>query len=340
MERLDDKGKYPKTGMILQVRQITFQANNINSYELIDPEGADLPPFMAGAHIDFNFRDGSVRQYSLCNDSRERHRYVIAVLREAAGRGGSQALHDRLHVQRTVSVGRPRNNFALVPDAKRYILIAGGIGVTPLKAMAHELEAKGANYTLHYCSKDTTNTAFRDEFDALVAKGRVVFHHDGGIPGNGLNIAGLLKEHEDGTHVYFCGPPGFMGACKRATEHWPVGSVHFEYFAATAAPKSAMSGTELADAGENALGLGFQVKVASTGATYIVPNDKSIADVLVEHGVALETSCKAGLCATCKVKYLSGEVDHRDLVLSEAEKSEYVITCVSRAKSAQLVLDL
>jgi tert-butyl alcohol monooxygenase/tert-amyl alcohol desaturase reductase len=340
MEQLDDKGKYPKTGMILSVRQITFQAVAINSYELVHPEGDELPPFTAGAHIDFHFRDGSVRQYSLCNDPEERCRYVIAVLRESNGRGGSQALHERLHVQRTVSVGKPRNNFPLAGDAKRHLLLAGGIGITPLKAMVHQLERAGGNYTLHYCTKAPRHTAFRDEFASLIAKGRVKYHHDGGNPSNGLDIAALLQDYQDGTHLYYCGPPGFMAACKRSSAHWPADKVHCEYFTAAAAPKSALSGAELADAGDNALGLGFQVKVASTGAVYTVPDDKSIVQVLEEHGIAIETSCKAGLCATCKVRYLSGEVDHRDLVLNEQEQTEYLAACISRARSSLLVLDL
>lgn len=340
MEQLDPKGKYPKTGMILRLRQITFQAIDINSYGLVHPDGEDLPAFTAGAHIDFHFRDGSVRQYSLCNDPHERHRYVIAVLREPNGRGGSQALHERLHVQRTVSVGKPRNNFPLAADAKRHLLLAGGIGVTPLKAMAHQLERTGGEYILHYCTRDPRYTAFCDEFAPLVAKGRVVYHHDGGIPANGLDIAGLLRDYEDGTHLYYCGPPGFMAACRRAAAHWPAETVHFEYFTAAAAPKSALSGEELAEAGDNALGLGFQVKIASTGAVYTVPNDRSIVQVLAEHGVAIETSCEAGLCATCKVRYLAGEVEHHDLVLSEQEHAEYLAACVSRAKSPLLVLDL
>lgn len=340
IEQLDEKGKYPESGMILRVRQITYQAADINSYELVHPEGENLPPFTAGAHIDFHFRDGSVRQYSLCNDPRERHRYVIAVLREARGRGGSQALHQRLHVQRLVSVGHPRNNFALVPDAKRFILLAGGIGVTPLKAMAHHLEGLGTPYNLYYCTRGTNQTAFRDEFAPLAAQGRVIFHHDGGNPEKGLDIAGLLRTHEPGTHVYYCGPVGFMAACKQASAHWPKGTVHFEYFTAASAPKSELSSAELKDAGDHAVGLGFQVKIASTGAVYTVPNDKSIVKVLAEHGIVIETSCEAGLCATCKVRYLSGEVDHRDLVMSEEDHAEYLTACISRAKSSLLVLDL
>lgn len=341
MEQLDEKGKYPKTGMILRVRQITYQARGINSYELVHPEGEPLPPFSAGAHIDFHFRDGSVRQYSLCNDSTERRRYLIAVLREADGRGGSKALHERLHVQRLVSIGKPRNNFPLAASARRHLLIAGGIGVTPLMAMVHSLERAGGDYTLHYCTRAAEHTAFRDELDPLAAKGRVMFHFDGGVPAAGLDIAALLREYDEGTHLYYCGPPGFMAACERAAAHWPQGAVHFEYFSAAASPKPFLSKDELEDAGDDALGgLGFQVKLASTGAVFIVPNDKSIADVLGEHGIEIQTSCRAGLCATCKVRYLSGEVEHRDMVLEDEERGEYLTTCVSRAKSSMLVLDL
>jgi vanillate O-demethylase ferredoxin subunit len=341
MEQLDAKGKYPKTGMILRVRQITYQANGINSYELVHPEGQPLPPFTAGAHIDFHFRDGSVRQYSLCNDPAERHRYLIAVLRETAGRGGSRALHERLHVQRLVSVGQPRNNFPLAETAGRYLLLAGGIGITPLLSMAHQLERTGGSYELHYCTRGPEVTAFRDVLAPLEEKGRVRLHFDGGVPAKGLDIAGLLREHQPGLQLYYCGPPGFMGACERACAHWPAGTVHYEHFSAASSPKSHMSKSELEEAGDAALsGLGFQVKIASTGAVYIVPNDKSIVDVLGEHGIEIVTSCQAGLCATCKVRYLSGEVEHRDMVLDDEEQAEYLTTCVSRAKSSMLVLDL
>ena len=327
--------------MVLRVRQITYQATNINSYELTDPEGGELPPFAPGAHLDFHFRDGTVRQYSLCNDPGERHRYVIAILRDPNGRGGSVALHERLHVQRMASLGKPRNNFPLIEGAKRHLLLGGGIGVTPLKAMAHYLERTGGDYTLHYCTKDLEYTAFRDEFAPLVAKGRVIYHHDHGVPADGLDIKGLLKDYVEGTHLYFCGPPGFMNACKKASEHWPDGTVHFEYFSAAAAPKSVMSGAEIAEAGDFALGLGFQVKIASTGAVFTVPNDKSIAQVLADNNIKVETSCNSGLCGACKVKYLSGDVEHRDLVLNDQEHSQYFTVCVSRGKNGSIiVLDL
>jgi len=338
---MTEKARYPASDMRLQVRQVTFQAERINSYELVHPDGRELPPFSAGAHIDFHFRDGSVRQYSLCNDPAERHRYLIAVLREDDGRGGSQALHERVHVQRTVSVGTaPRNNFPLSEDADRHLLIAGGIGVTPLKSMAHHLQRTDADYALHYCTRSPANTAFRDRFDPLVDAGRAFYHYDGGNPADGLDIRALLEVHTPGTHLYYCGPPGFMRACQEAAGHWPKGTVHYEFFSAESSPKASLSGDELDRAGDGALGLGFQVKIASTGAIYTVPNDKSIVEVLWENGVQVETSCESGLCATCKVRYLEGEVDHRDLVLGDDEQAEYLTACISRSKSPLLVLDL
>ena len=145
---MSPEDKYPSHGMRLQVRQITHQARLINSFEMVHPECEDLPEFTAGAHIDFYFRDGSVRQYSLCNDPRERHRYLIAILRDDKGRGGSQALHERVHVQRTVSIGKPRNNFPVHEEAKHHLLLAGGIGVTPMISMMYHFQATGADFTL------------------------------------------------------------------------------------------------------------------------------------------------------------------------------------------------
>ncbi len=327
--------------MRLQVRQVTYQARDINSYELVHPEGKPLPTFTAGAHIDFHFRDGSVRQYSLCNDPSERHRYLIAVLREEYGRGGSQALFERVHTQRTVSVGRqPRNNFPLHEEATHHLLLAGGIGVTPMMAMLYRLQSIGADFTMHYCTKSPEHTAFRPELAALASEGRVLLHHDGGDPRRGLDIAALLKSYEPGTHLYYCGPVGFMRATEAASAHWPKGSVHCEYFTAAASPKATLTKDEAADVGDDAVGLGFQIKIASTGAVYYVPNDKSIVEVLREQGIEVETSCEAGLCATCKTRYLTGEPDHRDLVLDDEEHSQYLTICCSRAKSRMLVLDL
>jgi vanillate O-demethylase ferredoxin subunit len=316
----------------LFVRQVRYEGRKIQSYELVDPEGRELLPFTAGAHIDVHLANGIIRQYSLCNSPDDRRRYVIAVLRDEKGRGGSKAVHEQLKVQDRVSVSAPRNNFELAEGARKVILIAGGIGVTPLKSMAHQLAGSDdVDYELHYCARDAQCAAFTEELQALIEPDRLHFHFDGGDPSQGLDIAGLLRgEAQDGTHVYYCGPAGFMRACTDASESWPKGTVHCEHFKA---PERAATPTA------PPLG-GFTIELASTGQRLPVPIDKSIADVLKAAGVHVQTSCEAGLCATCKVRYLSGEVEHQDCILDGDDKQNFLTICVSRAKSELLVLDL
>jgi vanillate O-demethylase ferredoxin subunit len=319
-----------QTRLSLLVRQIRYEASGIHSYELVDPQGEELPPFSAGAHIDIHLPNGMTRQYSLCNAPAERHRYVIAVLRDEKGRGGSKALHDALRVQDLATVSHPRNNFALVPDARKVILLAGGIGVTPLKSMAHALDVAGVPFELHYCARNPGCAAFREELGIAWEHGKLVHHFDHGKPEQGLDIAALLREPEEGTHLFYCGPAGFMKACADAARHWPAGTVHFEHFKA---PEPSAPATQSAPGA-------FMVKIASSGAMLEVPPDRSIADVLEQNGVRIETSCQAGLCATCKIRYLEGEVDHRDYILGDDEHGQFLTACVSRATSGVLVLDL
>ena len=318
----------------LQVRQIRFEGVGINSYELVDPAGLPLPPFEAGAHIDVHLGQGLVRQYSLSNDPAERHRYVIAVLNDANGRGGSRTLHEQLHVQDFVEVSSPRNNFHLNEQAAKIILIAGGIGVTPLKSMAHHLERTGKPYALYYCAKDRAYAAFSEEFELFSSKDSHRFHFDGGNPAEGLNINALLRVPEDGQHVYYCGPAGFMKACAAASQHWPAGTVHAEHFKASAEATDGIGLAASSDAG------GFTVKLASSGALVEVGPQQSIVDALAAIGVVIETSCQSGLCGSCKTHYLEGDVDHRDCILSDDEHKGYLTACVSRARSGMLVLDL
>jgi ferredoxin-NADP reductase len=315
----------------LLVRQIRFEASGINSYELVHPLGEELPPFDAGAHIDIHLADGITRQYSLCNSPADRHRYVIAVLRDDKGRGGSKALHDALRVQDIATVSLPRNNFALVPEAKKVLLLAGGIGVTPLKSMAHALDVAGIPFELHYCARNPGCAAFKEELGIAWRHGKLVHHFDHGKPEEGLDIAGLLREPEEGTHLFYCGPAGFMKACAEAARHWPAGTVHFEHFKA---PEPAADARPAQTPGT------FTIRIASSGAELDVPPERSIADVLEQNGLRIETSCQAGLCATCKIRYLEGEVDHRDYILGDDEHAQYLTACVSRATSGVLVLDL
>jgi vanillate O-demethylase ferredoxin subunit len=316
----------------VMVKQIRYEGKGINSYELTNPSGKQLPPFDAGAHIDIHLKSGIIRQYSLCNSSAERDRYVIAVLKDESGRGGSRAVHEGLSTGDVVTISKPRNHFALTRDAKKAILIAGGIGVTPLKAMAHELEARGVDFEMHYCARSPEAAAFGPELDGMRRAGKLHYHFDDGDPSYQLDIKKLLAQPSPGTHVYYCGPGGFMAACANAASHWPKGTVHFEHFKAPEQPKRTPSTAEDS--------VGCEVTIASTGQVIQLKLGQSLSDALNEAGVAVATSCCAGLCATCKVRYLDGEVEHNDFILSDGERLEYLTTCVSRPTSKTLVLDL
>ena len=326
----------------LLVRQIRFEAVGIHSYELVDPAGAELPPFTAGAHIDVHLPNGVIRQYSLCNAPSERHRYVIAVLRDEHGRGGSKALHERLSVQDVATFSHPRNNFSLGTPAGKVILLAGGIGVTPLKSMAHALEEAAIPFELHYCARNVGYAAFAAELAGPWQHGVSRLYFDHGNPAEGLDIAALLRTLEPGAHLFCCGPAGFMQACASAAAHWPAGSVHFEHFKApeSASPASGPASDPTSGPGSGTAPGSFAVKIASSGKVIDVAAGVSIADALNAAGVRIETSCQSGLCGTCKVRYLEGEVDHQDMILDDAEQQHYLTACVSRAKSALLVLDL
>jgi len=220
--------------MLLRVRSITYLAERINGYELVEPHGRDLSPFEAGAHISVRIGDELVRDFSLWNDPTERSRYCIAVLCEAEGRG-SREWHEKARVGDIVEVSSPRNNFPLAENAGRHLLIAGGIGITPIMAMVRVLRRQRIDFRLHYCTRSPEDTAFLDELAIPAAQGLVQFYHDGGNPAKGLDIAATLHEYRPGTHLYYCGPTGMMAAAEAASKHWPQGTVHCEYFAG---PKS------------------------------------------------------------------------------------------------------
>lgn len=215
--------------MKLRVRSVTYLAQRINGYEMVDRDERDLPPFEAGAHVSVRVGAGTVRDFSLWNDPAERSRYCIAVLREPEGRG-SREWHEGVRVGDIVEASTPRNNFPLAREAERHLLIAGGIGITPIMAMIAELRRRRAEFRLHYCTRSPEETAFLDDLAILAAQGRVRFHHDGGNPANGLDIDATLREYVPGTHLYYCGPPGMMAAAGAASEHWPSGTVHCEHF--------------------------------------------------------------------------------------------------------------
>jgi ferredoxin-NADP reductase len=312
--------------MQLRVRSITYLAEAINGFELVDPRGRDLPRFAAGAHIDLRI-GGFLRQYSLWNDPAERRRYRIAVLREGEGRGGSSYLHECVRVGDLVEASLPRNNFPLDAAAERHLLIAGGIGIAPIMSMISELRRRHAEFSVHYCTRSPEKTAFYRELAPVVAEERLRFHHDGGNPACGLDIAALLRDPGPGTHLYYCGPASLMVAATEAAREWPPGTVHCEYF--TAAPQL--------PADEDRP---FRIKLARSGGEYEIPVGETIIDVLSRHGITVRTSCELGYCGACLTPYLAGEPDHRDQVLEENGRRRYVLICCSRSKTPVLELDL
>lgn len=312
--------------LTLRVRKIRHETPDIASFELVDPDGHALPSFTAGAHLDIRITDKLRRQYSLCNDPKERDRYVVAVLKDPAGRGGSQAMHD-IAEGAMLTVSEPINRFPLAGrEAHSHLLLAGGIGVTPMMAMIAELEAQKRPWHMHYCTRSRDRSAFLDRLEPYIAANKVELHHDNGDPAKGLDIGKALSNFEIGTHLYYCGPAGFMTAAKKAVGAWPTYNVHCEYFEAA----------EDRPASENGP---FQVKIKSTGQVLDVPADKTIVAVLRENGFDISTECEDGYCGTCITRYLEGEPEHRDTVLSEGERKTYVMVCCARSKSPMLVLD-
>ncbi|MFT4268890.1 MAG: PDR/VanB family oxidoreductase [Xenophilus sp.] len=309
------------------VRRKTPVAEGICAFELERADGGPLPAFGAGSHIDVHVPGGPVRQYSLSNLPGGHYR--IAVLREPQSRGGSAGMHERVHEGDRITIGAPRNHFPL-HDAPRSLLLAGGIGVTPILCMAQRLAAWGADFEMHYCTRSPARTAFREEIAASAFAHRVHFHHDDGPAAQKLDAAALLARPDPGTQVYVCGPAGFiehvMGTAKGLG--WPPQQLHTEYFAAA----------EQDTSGDRP----FEVKLASSGQTYTIPKDRTVLEALREQGVEILSSCEQGVCGTCLTRILEGEPDHRDMYLTDEEKAagDQFLPCCSRARSLVLVLDI
>jgi vanillate O-demethylase ferredoxin subunit len=303
-------------------------AAGICSFELVDPQGRALPAFTAGAHIDVNAGPGLVRQYSLCNSPAERHRYVIGVLRDANSRGGSVALHG-LEEGAEIEVGEPRNHFALAA-AGHSLLIAGGIGVTPLLCMAEQLAADGGSFELHYCSRSPDHAAFLDRLSEPDLASRTRLYHDSAPEDQRIDLARLLSAPAQDRHLYVCGPAGFIDlVLDRAREAgWAPSQLHREYFSA---PVVETSGDQP-----------FQIELASTGRRIEVAPGQSVIQALSAAGVDILTSCEQGVCGTCLTRVLAGEPDHRDAYLTDEEKAagDVFLPCCSRSRSPVLVVDL
>lgn len=316
--------------LIVRVQSISYQGEELNEYQMVSANGEELPAFTPGSHIDIYFRDGRTRQYSLCGDYSSNESYRIVVQREKNGRGGSRDFFEKVHVGRKLVISKPRNNFRLV-DADSYLLIAGGIGITPIFSMARYLRDKGKPFTLHYCTRSKERTALLPAIKQLCPGDSLRMYHDGGNPQQGVDLDAVLAEHQQGTHLFYCGPSGLMQAIAKKSEHWPEDHVHAEYFAAPAVPFQAQHESK---------DTGFEVIVNSTQQRLFVPEDKSILEVLNSNGFDIPSSCEAGVCGTCRVHYLEGNPDHRDLILQEDEKSQDILVCCSRSLTKTLTLDL
>jgi vanillate O-demethylase ferredoxin subunit len=311
------------------VERRTVEAEGICSFVLSHPTGDDLPFFTAGAHVDVHVKSGVIRQYSLSNDPVQRKQYRIAVLLEPQSRGGSAAMHSQLAVGQVVTISAPRNHFPLVP-ASRSLLIAGGIGITPLLSMAKTLHSKGADFELHYCGRTKSRMAFIDELLNSPFSNNVHLHFDDGAPAQRFDAQNILSAPKSDVHMYVCGPSGFMNHVLDSARQigWDEQNLHREFF--TAAPL---------DTSEDGL---FKVRLARTGKTCDIPADKSVMDVLLAEGVDVSFSCESGVCGTCLTPVLEGIPDHRDSFLTDAERAlnDQFTPCCSRAKTAILVLDL
>lgn len=302
-----------------------LQAQDIVSFELRAADGEDLPPFTAGAHVDVQLGPQLSRSYSLLNTPSERHRYVLAVQLDTQGRGGSRAMHE-LRLGQHLVISAPRNHFPLVEDAPHTVLIAGGIGITPLWSMAQRLQALGRSWELFYSARTPAHAALQADIAALAPQ-HVHMHYNQTADGGFLDLEQIIRSQPSGTHFYCCGPGGMLDSFAASAAGLPPEVVHTERFS---------NQLDLTQAG------GFRIELARRGQTLNVPAGTTILATLLEAGIEISHSCLEGICGSCEVKVLVGIPDHRDLVLSpeEQQKNNRLMVCCSGSRSESLTLDL
>jgi phthalate 4,5-dioxygenase reductase subunit len=311
----------------LRVRRKQTIARDIVRLELTHPQGQDLPDWSAGAHIRLATPNGHIRSYSLCGPVDARDHWAIAVKREANGRGGSISLADEVHEGDELPFRGGDNLFPLDAQARTHILIAGGIGLTPLYAMAQTLaQNPEAKFHLYVCSRDPEGTAFLNELQQAPWRDQVTLHHDAGNPDDSLDLWPVLETPSE-AHVYCCGPQGLMDSVRDMSGHWPTHQIHFESFGASQQGWA-----------ENQA---FEVVLRRSGQRLTIPADLSILECLRSAGVKVGSSCESGTCGSCKTGLLAGAVEHRDMVLLADEQATHIMPCVSRSVGgATLELDL
>lgn len=308
------------------LHSITREAEHICLFDLRPERGQHFPAVQAGAHIDIHLANGLSRSYSIVNSQDEIDRYLIAVKNEATGRGGSRFIHTELRVGQRLRIGMPRNNFRLREDACHSVLIAGGIGITPLYSMIQRLQKLGRSWELHYAAANRDHAAFVEQLAQLGPRVHFYFAHDKPDAG-ALNIQNTIDASRKDADFYCCGPAGMLVDFEAATASIPSNRMHVEYFSARDEP--AVEG-------------GFEVVLQRSGERLTVDSGETILDALIKRGIDVPYSCMEGVCGSCQVGVIEGTPDHRDLILSkeEREANDRMLICCSGSKSPRLVLDL
>jgi tetrachlorobenzoquinone reductase len=313
----------------VQVTRITQAASEINVIQLTAAAGQELPPFTAGSHIDLHLSNGMIRSYSLSGSPDEPRHYLIGVKNEPEGSGGSRFIHEQLRIGDDLDISSPRNNFALHEEASHTILIAGGIGVTPLVSMSQRLENIGRPWELHYAGRHRGSTAFIPELSAFGSKVNFYLRNGAEDPAQSrrMDIAAIVEAAPPDSHFYCCGPTEMINGFLAATTSLPPDRVHFERFA----------NDQPIDKNGS-----FTVILKESGETIEVLSGQTILDALLEHGIDAPYSCMEGICSACETKVLAGIPDHHDMILSAEQKAanNVMMICCSRSKTPELILEL
>jgi ferredoxin-NADP reductase len=303
-------------------------ADGIVVLDLVAEGGAVLPGFEPGAHVDVHLGPDLIRQYSLCSDPADHSHYQLGILLADGSRGGSAAIHQKVHAGDRLRIGLPRNLFPLDAKAKQSILIGGGIGITPLLAMARHCAHMAKDFTLHYCARTRSKAAFLAELGSAPLDAHSRLHFDDGDPAQRFLPERDLPPPAAGIHLYVCGPAGFM--------EWVIGAAHRLGYA------EAQIHREYFEAEVDTSGGAFEVKLAQSGRSVSVPAGVPIVKALAAIGIKVDVSCEQGICGTCMCTVLEGVPDHRDNYLTDEEKAanDQILVCCSRSKTPLLVLDL
>lgn len=313
----------------LQVTSREMLTERIASFVLVDPERRPLPPYQAGAHIEVDILPGLIRRYSLCGDPEDRSCYRIAVQLDPHSRGGSAIIHSHWSIGDTVAASAPRNNFPLETVDARTILVAGGIGVTPIMPMAFQLARQGLPFELHYTTRSAPLMAFRQQFTGSSFAEKIRLYFDDAPTDARFDAKRLIERLDRDAHIYVCGPAGFNSIVTHTARQAGFSSqqLHQESFAVLRSGANEQP---------------FTVEIASTGQQFTIPGDQTILEVLDQAGVFVPSTCRQGICGICITNVLSGPVDHRDdyLAPEERAKNDVVLPCCSRAAAGCLVLDL